>query len=116
MATTFNGRRKVRKSFGSIREVTEMPNLIEVQKASYDQFLLVDAVVAVVALVDPPLVCRRGHLGVELPSNRACAMCVVDEALRSAPRRAAQGTSHELGAVTDAKHGGAVTKRHAYEE
>ncbi len=42
MATTFNGRRKVRKSFGSIREVTEMPNLIEVQKASYDQFLLVD--------------------------------------------------------------------------
>ncbi|AVX04378.1 DNA-directed RNA polymerase [Maritalea myrionectae] len=42
MATTYNGRRKVRKSFGSIREVTEMPNLIEVQKASYDQFLLVD--------------------------------------------------------------------------
>ncbi len=42
MATTFNGRRKVRKSFGSIREVTEMPNLIEVQKASYDQFLMVD--------------------------------------------------------------------------
>jgi len=42
MATTFNGRRKIRKSFGSIREVTEMPNLIEVQKASYDQFLLVD--------------------------------------------------------------------------
>ncbi|MBN9346463.1 MAG: DNA-directed RNA polymerase subunit beta, partial [Devosia sp.] len=42
MATTFNGRRKVRKSFGSIREVTQMPNLIEVQKASYDQFLLVD--------------------------------------------------------------------------
>src|SRR6187402_2268339 len=42
MATTFNGRRKVRKSFGSNREVTEMPNLIEVQKASYDQFLLVD--------------------------------------------------------------------------
>ena len=40
--TTFNGRRKVRKSFGSIREVTEMPNLIEVQKTSYDQFLMVD--------------------------------------------------------------------------
>jgi DNA-directed RNA polymerase subunit beta len=42
MTTTYNGRRKVRKSFGSIREVTEMPNLIEVQKASYDQFLIVD--------------------------------------------------------------------------
>ncbi|WP_029041532.1 DNA-directed RNA polymerase subunit beta [Cucumibacter marinus] len=42
MTTSYNGRRKVRKSFGSIREVTEMPNLIEVQKASYDQFLMVD--------------------------------------------------------------------------
>jgi len=34
MTTTYQGRRKVRKSFGSIREVAEMPNLIEVQKAS----------------------------------------------------------------------------------
>ncbi len=42
MATTFNGRRKMRKSFGSIREVTKMPNLIEVQKTSYDQFLMMD--------------------------------------------------------------------------
>ncbi len=42
MATTFNGRRKMRKSFGSIREVTQMPNLIEVQKTSYDQFLIMD--------------------------------------------------------------------------
>ncbi|RDE09739.1 DNA-directed RNA polymerase subunit beta [Pelagibacterium lacus] len=42
MATTFNGRRKVRKSFGSIREVTEMPNLIDVQRESYGQFLMVD--------------------------------------------------------------------------
>ncbi len=42
MATTFNGRRKMRKSFGSIREVTQMPNLIEVQKTSYDQFLIME--------------------------------------------------------------------------
>jgi DNA-directed RNA polymerase subunit beta len=42
MAQTFNGRRRVRKFFGSIKEVATMPNLIEVQKASYDQFLLVD--------------------------------------------------------------------------
>ncbi|HHS82308.1 MAG TPA: hypothetical protein ENJ68_02205, partial [Devosia sp.] len=42
MAVTFNGRRKMRKSFGSIREVTQMPNLIEVQKTSYDQFLMMD--------------------------------------------------------------------------
>jgi DNA-directed RNA polymerase subunit beta len=42
MAQTFTGRKRVRKFFGHIREVAEMPNLIEVQKASYDQFLLVD--------------------------------------------------------------------------
>ncbi len=41
MAQTFTGRKRVRKFFGKIREVAEMPNLIEVQKASYDQFLLV---------------------------------------------------------------------------
>ncbi|PNG27876.1 DNA-directed RNA polymerase subunit beta [Methylocella silvestris] len=41
-AQTFNGRKRIRKFFGHIREVAEMPNLIEVQKASYDQFLLVD--------------------------------------------------------------------------
>ena len=41
MAQTFTGRKRVRKFFGSIKEVAEMPNLIEVQKASYDQFLLV---------------------------------------------------------------------------
>src|SRR5581483_5365655 len=38
---TFTGRKRVRKFFGKIQEVAEMPNLIEVQKASYDQFLLV---------------------------------------------------------------------------
>jgi len=42
MAQTFTGRKRVRKFFGHIREVAEMPNLIEVQKASYDQFLQVD--------------------------------------------------------------------------
>src|SRR3974377_413806 len=41
MAQTFIGRKRVRKFFGSIKEIAEMPNLIEVQKASYDQFLLV---------------------------------------------------------------------------
>ncbi|KQT83377.1 DNA-directed RNA polymerase subunit beta [Aurantimonas sp. Leaf443] len=42
LTTTFSGRRRVRKFFGSIPEVAQMPNLIEVQKASYDQFLMVD--------------------------------------------------------------------------
>src|SRR5450631_2528960 len=42
MAQTFTGRKRIRKFFGHIREIAEMPNLIEVQKASYDQFLLID--------------------------------------------------------------------------
>jgi DNA-directed RNA polymerase subunit beta len=39
MSETFIGRKRIRKSFGKIREVAEMPNLIEVQKSSYDYFL-----------------------------------------------------------------------------
>ncbi|MCG6122944.1 MAG: DNA-directed RNA polymerase subunit beta [Microvirga sp.] len=42
MANTLQGRKRIRKFFGKIGEVAEMPNLIEVQKASYDQFLIVD--------------------------------------------------------------------------
>jgi DNA-directed RNA polymerase subunit beta len=41
MARSFTGRKRIRKSFGRIPEVTQMPNLIEVQKTSYDQFLQV---------------------------------------------------------------------------
>src|SRR3972149_356381 len=36
-----NGHKRLRKMFGRIHEVAEMPNLIEVQKQSYDQFLMV---------------------------------------------------------------------------
>ena len=36
---TFTGRKRVRKFFGHIKEVAEMPNLIEVQRESYEQFL-----------------------------------------------------------------------------
>ncbi len=42
MLQTFSGRTRVRKFFGGNKEVAQMPNLIEVQKASYDQFLMVD--------------------------------------------------------------------------
>jgi DNA-directed RNA polymerase subunit beta len=42
MASSFTGRKRVRKNFGHIVEVAEMPNLIEVQKSSYDQFLQTD--------------------------------------------------------------------------
>src|SRR3954471_14879621 len=39
MTQTLAGRKRIRKFFGKIAEVAEMPNLIEVQKESYDQFL-----------------------------------------------------------------------------
>ncbi|MBA5724522.1 DNA-directed RNA polymerase subunit beta [Candidatus Liberibacter sp.] len=37
---SFNGLRRVRKFFGRIPEVIDMPDLIGVQRASYDQFLM----------------------------------------------------------------------------
>src|SRR6056297_1590227 len=39
MAQTYLGQKRLRKYFGKIREVLDMPNLIEVQKSSYDLFL-----------------------------------------------------------------------------
>ncbi len=39
MAQTHSGHKRIRKFYGKIREVAEMPNLIEVQKSSYDLFL-----------------------------------------------------------------------------
>ncbi len=41
MAQTLPSRKRIRRKFGTIAEVAEMPNLIEVQKASYDDFLMV---------------------------------------------------------------------------
>ena len=39
MALSFTSRKRVRKDFGRIPLVASMPNLIEVQKISYDNFL-----------------------------------------------------------------------------
>ncbi|MFZ1511684.1 MAG: DNA-directed RNA polymerase subunit beta [Tabrizicola sp.] len=39
MAQAYVGQKRIRRYFGKIREVLEMPNLIEVQKSSYDLFL-----------------------------------------------------------------------------
>ena len=39
MAQSFTQRKRIRKSFGRLPEVAPMPNLIEVQKQSYDRFL-----------------------------------------------------------------------------
>jgi DNA-directed RNA polymerase subunit beta len=42
MPKSFTQRKRIRKSFGRIHEVAPMPNLIEVQKASYDNFLQIN--------------------------------------------------------------------------
>ncbi len=39
MAQTYAGQKRIRKFYGKIEEVLAMPNLIEVQKSSYDLFL-----------------------------------------------------------------------------
>ena len=43
MAKSFTERKRIRKDFGRIRAVAPMPNLIEVQKSSYDAFLQIHA-------------------------------------------------------------------------
>jgi DNA-directed RNA polymerase subunit beta len=39
MITSLTGKTRIRRSFGRVPEVAPMPNLIEVQKSSYDHFL-----------------------------------------------------------------------------
>src|SRR5580692_2512119 len=39
MAISFTGKKRIRRTFGRVAEVAPMPNLIEVQKSSYDRFL-----------------------------------------------------------------------------
>jgi len=45
MDMSYTGRKRVRKFFGNLKEVATMPNLIEVQKASYDKFFRTDMTV-----------------------------------------------------------------------
>ncbi|RUA19238.1 MAG: DNA-directed RNA polymerase subunit beta, partial [Alphaproteobacteria bacterium] len=39
MQLSFTGKKSIRKSFGKLKEILSIPNLIEVQKKSYNQFL-----------------------------------------------------------------------------
>ncbi len=54
MVHSFTSRKRLRKSFGSISTVAEMPNLIEIQKNSYEAFLQLN--------VSPD---KRGDLGLQ---------------------------------------------------
>jgi len=65
MAKSFTGKKRIRKSFGRIPEVAPMPNLIEVQKSSYDHFLQMGVG------ADRPHRCRPpGSLQVRIPDPR----------------------------------------------
>jgi DNA-directed RNA polymerase subunit beta len=44
MAISLTGKKSIRRSFGRVPEVAPMPNLIEVQKSSYDHFLQMEVV------------------------------------------------------------------------
>src|ERR1700736_4516920 len=54
MAKSFTGRKRIRKNFGRIPEVAPMPNLIEVQKSSYDHFLQMGVAAEPRGSVGPP--------------------------------------------------------------
>ena len=40
--STLDSRKRVRRTFGQLEEITPMPNLIDVQRSSYDTFLQMD--------------------------------------------------------------------------
>ena len=40
--STLDSRKRVRRTFGQLEEVTPIPNLIDVQRSSYDTFLQMD--------------------------------------------------------------------------
>src|SRR5678816_489963 len=50
-----NQHRRIRKIFGNIHEISEMPNLIEVQRESYEQFLRSDPSIGYVSGLEKTL-------------------------------------------------------------
>ena len=53
MSQSFTGRKRIRKEFGRIQAAADMPNLIEVQKTSYDKFLQMDVEAEDLDVVSP---------------------------------------------------------------
>jgi DNA-directed RNA polymerase subunit beta len=78
MTHSFTGRKRIRKSFGHIPEVTVMPNLIEVQRTSYESFLQMN--------LRPE---ERAHLGLQevSPSGRRSTSCSTSSRSRSTTSR-----------------------------
>lgn len=54
-AESGTAKRRIRKVFGNIHEVVQMPNLIEVQRESYEQFLRSDPAIGYVSGLEKTL-------------------------------------------------------------
>ena len=54
-AVRVSAKRRIRKIFGDIHEVVKMPNLIEVQRESYEQFLRSDPAIGYVSGLEKTL-------------------------------------------------------------
>ena len=54
-AGTKTNQRRIRKIFGNIHEISQMPNLIEVQRESYEQFLRSDPAIGYVSGLEKTL-------------------------------------------------------------
>jgi len=72
-------KRRIRKVFGNIHEVVQMPNLIEVQRESYEQFLRSDPSIGYVSWTSsimswsrPSSIPRNAASGAS-PMPRRCA-------------------------------------------
>ena len=49
--SSLDSRKRVRRTFGHLSEVAQMPNLIDVQRSSYDQFLQIGVAKADLSLI-----------------------------------------------------------------
>src|SRR5581483_4747999 len=54
-ASAGSAKKRIRKVFGNVHEVVQMPNLIEVQRESYEQFLRSDAAIGYVSGLEKTL-------------------------------------------------------------
>ncbi len=63
-------KKRIRKVFGNIHEVVQMPNLIEVQRESYEQFLRSDPKIGYVSGRAPRDAAFRRELDAELERMR----------------------------------------------
>ena len=73
---TLSRQKRIRKIFGNIHEVINMPNLIEVQRESYEQFLRSDPSIGYVSGLEKTL--RSVFPVRDLPAPRNSTSCITN--------------------------------------